>query len=352
MKSPRSILRTNVAKQIFLCLVFGCAAVLQATGQFPSLSPLPDTGSLPPASDPHKFTFLVAGDNRPCKSSDPQSSTPQTIFAAAASFSPAFILWTGDAIYGKDKCDGPSSDPCHSSVIDSEYQAFFTIAKKAGVPVFNAPGNHEMDNNKDVPNSTMQALYAQYAAQPYGSFDYGDSHFIALNTEEVAPSGTKKSPRAVTSATDSSSTLDPGYVSKKQLKELDEDLKANHDKKHIFLFMHHPIEPYKKDDGLDKKSAEALKAIFAKYNNISYVLSGHEHLYFNPQGKKGTDPPPDRKDPSKDPPYYIVTGGGGAPLTGTSTCGSTVSNVPGAFYHYLVFKVDHDKVTAQMEKLN
>ncbi|MGO9274166.1 MAG: metallophosphoesterase family protein [Terriglobia bacterium] len=352
MKSPRSILHTNVTKQMLLCSAFCCAAVLQAMGQFPSLSPLPSTGSLQPASDPHKFTFLVAGDNRPCKSSDPQSSTPQTIFAAAVKLNPTFVLWTGDSIYGKDKCDGPSSDPCHSSTIDKEYQAFFVIAKKAGVPVFNAPGNHEMDNKEDVPNPTMQALYAKYAAQPYGSFDYGDSHFIALNTEEVAPSGTTKSARAVVDSSTSSTTLDPGYVSKKQLKELDEDLKANGDKKHIFVFMHHPIEPYKKDDGLDKKSAEALKAIFAKYDNISYVLSGHEHMYFNPQGKKGTDPPPDRTDPSKDPPYYIVTGGGGAPLSGTSTCGSTDSKVPGAFYHYLVFEVDHDKVKAKLKKLD
>ena len=195
MKSPRSILHTNVTKQMLLCSAFCCAAVLQAMGQFPSLSPLPSTGSLQPASDPHKFTFLVAGDNRPCKSSDPQSSTPQTIFAAAVKLNPTFVLWTGDSIYGKDKCDGPSSDPCHSSTIDKEYQAFFVIAKKAGVPVFNAPGNHEMDNKEDVPNPTMQALYAKYAAQPYGSFDYGDSHFIALNTEEVAPSGTTKSAR-------------------------------------------------------------------------------------------------------------------------------------------------------------
>jgi hypothetical protein len=28
-----------------------------------------------PPSDPHKFTFVVAGDNRPCKRSDPQSNT-------------------------------------------------------------------------------------------------------------------------------------------------------------------------------------------------------------------------------------------------------------------------------------
>jgi len=105
MKSP--ILSVNFAKWMLLCSAFCCATALSAMGQFPSLSPLPGTGSLKAASKPDKFTFLVAGDNRPCVSGPTQPETPKAIFAAAAKLQPAFVLWTGDTISGKDKCDGP-----------------------------------------------------------------------------------------------------------------------------------------------------------------------------------------------------------------------------------------------------
>jgi hypothetical protein len=319
-----------------------------AYGQMPQLSSLPGTGQLDANSNSDCFVFVVAGDNRPAKPSDAPTPTTGQIFTAAQNANPSlaackdarpvFVFWTGDSIYGKK--------PNDESTIKSEYEAFLKVATQARVPVFNAPGNHEMDDKNDVPNAQMQAFYPKYMAQPYGAFNYGNSRFIAINTEEIAPQGTKKSARAIT---ESGTTLDPGYVGHKQRDLLDADLKANQDKAHIFVFMHHPIKPYKADDGLDKKSADALVAIFRKYKNVSYVIAGHEHMYFNPppQSKHGWGNPPNRTDPSKDPPYYLVSGGAGAPLKGI-----TKKHPPkGSYFHYLVFEVNGDKIKTALVPL-
>jgi hypothetical protein len=42
---------------------------------FPTLAPLPGTGTLGSPADPNNFTFVIAGDNRPAKSGDPQPAT-------------------------------------------------------------------------------------------------------------------------------------------------------------------------------------------------------------------------------------------------------------------------------------
>lgn len=323
--------------------------LISASGQMPQLRSLPGTGDLDSNPKSDCFVFVVAGDNRPNHREDGPTKTTGQIFTAAQKANPslvsckdakpAFVFWTGDSIYGKA--------PTDEATVKSEYDAFLAIAKQAGVPVFNAPGNHEMDDGKDVPNAAMQGFYKKFMGEPYGAFTYGNSRFIALNTEEVAPQGAKKSARA---KTESGTTLDPGYVSQKQLKLLDADLTASKDKAHVFVFMHHPIKPYKTDDGLDAASAKALVQIFSKYRNVSYVIAGHEHMYFNPppQSKHGWGKPPDRTDPAGAPPYYLVSGGAGAPLKGIKK-----KNPPkGSFYHYLVFEVNGDQVKVELVRLD
>src|SRR5437588_10664561 len=86
---------------LFCSLQFFCTA---ATAQMPALSPLPGTGSLSQPADGSKFVFILAGDNRPAHSGDPQSAVPGNIFCAVQRMNPpaAFVLWTGDTISGKD----------------------------------------------------------------------------------------------------------------------------------------------------------------------------------------------------------------------------------------------------------
>ena len=317
----------NRARCLLLPLFFLYAAAV--FGQMPELSPLPKTGQLSPAKHPNSFVFVIAGDNRPAHKTCPQPPTPGKIFAAVKALNPpaAFVLWTGDTISGKQ--------PDKPNRMAKQYKEFKEIAKTAGVPVFNAPGNHEMDDENNEPSDTMKELYKKHMADTYGAFNYGNSRFIALDSEHKP---------ATEAATGSDKKNDaPGAITEKELKLLDDDLAKNTDKAHIVIFMHHPVEPYKPEDGIDSASVTSLKTVFAKYKNVSYVVSGHEHMYYNPQGdrSKMVDPPK-RKDPSQ-PPFYLVSGGGGAPLK---------KNTPGSFFHYIVFQVDHDKITPTLFKVD
>ena len=164
----------------------------------------------------------------------------------------------------------------------------------------------------------MLAWYIQYMAPSFGAVNIGNSRFIALNSEQTPPG----------SPASGSGDKEPGYVDDAQFQLLKADLKANENLAHVFIFMHHPLKPYKKKDGFEQTNGKALLKLLAKYPNVSFVFSGHEHMYFNPQSPDGLGQPGSRKDPST-PPTYIVTGGG-APL----------KSAPGGFYNYILVTVD------------
>jgi len=308
-------------------LVGGCAPLEQAR----PLRPLPNSASLAAAPGAADFVFYVFGDNRPKKAKDGPTPTIQAIAAdlAAADPKPVLALSCGDLIEGKD--------PTQEATIRSEYQAIFSVLHSAGVPIFNAPGNHEMDDAQDVPNATMAAWYSQMVGLPYGSFDHGNSHFIALNTEEIAPPGVVRSPRAPTD--EPSGTLDPGYISPAQRRWLAHDLAGSRKQANVFIFMHHSVHAHKAKNQLDAASAAAVQAIISQYPNVKAVFSAHEHLYYNPQA------PDDLQDPmagsAGSGPRYLVTGGAGAPLESGDH----------GFYHYLIVTVRGGDVTVRLVKL-
>jgi 3',5'-cyclic AMP phosphodiesterase CpdA len=328
MLRPLSAVLARIALTFLLC-----SAGIAADDKMPALKPLPGTGDLASASDSDHFTFVVAGDNRPAHSGDPQPPIAGAIFAAVKKLGPAFVLWTGDTISGKA--------PTHPKRIKKQYKEFLDIAKTAKTPVFNAPGNHEMDDGNNVPNADMLALYTEHMGLPYGAFSYGNSRFIALNSEEEPPTTANAALAAAQSKPAKPDKSEaPGYIDADQLAALKKDLDDNKDKAHVFIFMHHPVKPAKAKDGLDPVSVQALEDLFKNYSNVSYVFSGHEHMYYNPQSKSGIGKPPGRTDPSQ-PPDYLVSGGAGAPL----------KKLPGGFYHYLVFTVDKGKVSVQLIKV-
>jgi 3',5'-cyclic AMP phosphodiesterase CpdA len=337
-------LRTLAITAVIALLVAGLAHGQTNTG-FPPLPPVPKTGQLPNNPRATSFTFIVAGDNRPQGKTATQPKTLSRILNDAQRFKPAFFLWCGDTISGHT-ADGPT--------LKQQYQAFISIASQAKVPIFNAPGNHEMDTVStdpktkitiETPNPQLLAFYLQYMRPPnappyaYGAFNYGNSRFIAMNTEDVAPPDLERSPGRVVA---SGLKLDPGYVSQQQIDMLTQDLAANQDKAHIFVFMHHPIKPNKAPSGLDAKTAAKLALIF-QTANVSYVLAAHEHLYYN--ANVNTLTPPQWQPGSA--PIYLVTGGAGAPL---DKCGDNTGYCE-AFYHYLVFQVDGDTVNVQVVAL-
>jgi len=319
--------------------------------QLPPLQPLKGTPAPPTPKDPKKFTFILAGDNRPdksmCpldgkKSPCPPTDTVKKIFENIKKKSPAFVLWTGDVISGKDP-DSPQD-------IHDEYKDFLQVAASGNAAVYNAPGNHEMNDKSNCPNSTMLDLYLKDTsqAQPYGSFDYGDSHFIALDSDEDTPTTSDSCNCSKFTGDDKP----PGYISKTQMDALIADLSANAKKAHIFIFLHRPLEAYKQADQLCPANVAQMQTLFQQYPNVSYVVAGHEHLYYNLQGAtesaKFYDPPPTRNDPDSSGPYYLVSGGAGAPLKSIKVGGEKKKS----FYHYLIFNVDHAAVSVQLEPIS
>lgn len=253
------------------------------------LSPQPAGGGvrLVPAADPNHFTFAVCGDNRPPARNMAAPPTAGQVFAELRLLQPALCLWTGDVIYGSDDSVGEAR---------AEYAAFFASALQSETPLFNAPGNHEIADRKE-----LAALYEECVGPLYGSFDYGNSHFIALDTEEV---GQK-----------------PG-IGVKQREWLEQDLAANRKAAHIFVFTHHPLFSKAANAGFgDPANRDDIHRLFMKYG-VKHVFSGHEHLFAQSVHDGIT---------------YIVTGGGGAP--------SSDSPVEGGFQHYLLFNIDGDKVS-------
>ena len=280
----------NFARTERLCLaaLLLVALVVRAETTRP-LSPQPlDAGvTLTPAADPNHFTFAVCGDNRPPARHMAAPPTAVQVFAELRLLQPALCLWTGDVIYGSDDSVGEAR---------AEYDAFFATAAQSETPLFNAPGNHEIADRKE-----LEALYESCVGPLYGSFDYGHSHFIALDTEEV---GQK-----------------PG-VGKAQRDWLERDLAANRPAAHIFVFTHHPLFSKKENAGFaDGANRDDIHRLFVRYG-VKHVFSGHEHLF---------------AQSVHDGINYIVTGGGGAP--------SSDSPVDGGFQHYLLLDVNGDKVS-------
>ena len=131
----------------------------------------------------------------------PIPPTAGRIFEEMRLLQPAFTLWTGDSIYGSDDTVGEA---------EAEYHVFLADAAKSNTPIFNAPGNHEIFDRPE-----LAALYEKCMGRLYGSFDYGHSHFIALNTEEIGLNG---------------------GIGKEQRDWLERDLEANKGAAHIFAF--------------------------------------------------------------------------------------------------------------------
>jgi hypothetical protein len=310
-----------------LCLLLCGSAVAEPPAiskGLPLITPMRGTGKVAPLSVPTRFTFVVFGDNRPGEGEE-QPETIKEIFAAMRELDPrpAFAISLGDIIEGKDPEDT-------TEVIEHQFADFLKLAKRAETPIFNAPGNHEMDDDNDVPSRRMHRIYRECVGESYGAFNIGNSRFICLNTENVPPRGTP-APKP---------PLEFSYVSDEQYRELAADLEASKDKTQIFIAMHYPLKPKDARNGLNPKDRDRLAKLLAKYGNIAYVLAAHEHLYYNPQDPENVSAAPGFK--KGDATVHLISGGAGAPLYITSKW---------SFHHYLVFAVDGEKVSVEIKRL-
>jgi hypothetical protein len=321
---------------------------------FPTMTQLP-TGAtmLEPSLGSTSFTFVVAGDNRPAHNGDPLTKPMLDIVQRLSANPPDFVVWNGDSVFGKQEVG-----------ITDQYDQFLGAIKPLTVPVFNAPGNHEMlvqtmiscgtasdPWNGELPDfsGSMMADYETSMGPLYGVFRYGNAAFVIINTDDVLD------------VTLANACVYNGYVGKAQLASLQatlNQLSTDSSVTHIFCFMHRPI----KDKGGSQIGApkgdtsdygtqvEAFRKLLdsTKYPKMTFVFASHDHLLYVDPASSNPTGPFTGSSPNKGKPVFIVTGGAGAPLSG---CKNGTGGKPGAFFHYLTVTVNGSSVTVNVVPL-
>jgi hypothetical protein len=344
------IRRFPIAVSFAAALGLAAAALGADTPPLPALKQVP-TGAprLKRNASLTKFSFIVAGDNRPAHRGDPLTQPLLDIVKKLRAKPPAFIVWDGDTVFGKG-----------TSGLEKQYTAFLTAMGRTRVPFFNAPGNHEMVVQTNIPcgstgsynaelpdySGAMQSTYQKRMGAPYGVFRYGNAAFLVLNTDDVPDL-----PIPVACAYN-------GMVSLAQLDALEETLDqlgADPTVTHIFLFMHRPV----RDDNYSQLSASSnpessyaqrLKAFdavidSADHPKVAFVFASHDHrLYIDPANASLT-----QTVPVSGAPTFIVTGGAGAPLDGCPA--NPPPGPPGSYYHTMLVTVDGPTVTVTVQPL-
>jgi 3',5'-cyclic AMP phosphodiesterase CpdA len=274
------------------------AAVVQAA---PTLSPIPTPfNQVAPPVNPDHFEFVVGGDNRPPGHDDPMPRSLDEICKEIGWIRPDFVLWTGDEIEGYE--DNPAD-------AEAEYDSFLASAALCQTPIFSIPGNHE------VPDPSLPAVYQAKMGALYGSFDYGNSHFIGLDSTPVV-----------------NGVVVEADFDDAQWQWLTQDLAAHAGKSaNIFVFFHHyafgptnPDDPKAGDTGLSSIAVrDRLHKLFVKYG-VRAVFCGHDHLYWHGV-RDGID--------------YFVAGNAGAPMDAPPD--------QGGFLGYMIVGVDGNKIETE-----
>ena len=226
-----------------------------------------------------RLMFIVTGDGRPTLAQMPYPQHAEMIMTEVALLEPEFVLYTGDAFwhYWASRQE-----------MRNDFDRFRALADKGGVPLYNVPGNHEMQSDPDV-----AALLQECGQDLYGSFDVGGYHFVALNTDEV--------------------NLE-GRVTGEQLDWLRSDLEQSRGALATFVLMHRPMHSWFQGD-FNPDDAEVLHDLFRTYG-VRGVFAAHDH-FFHHVCEDGVD--------------YMTVGGGGGPLYAQPQ--------RGGFAHYVIVSV-------------
>lgn len=225
-----------------------------------TLTPASFTTAPPPGTE--NWRFVVYGDNR--SNPDTHARNVKQILK----LKPGIIINTGDLVaQGSEYAQWKPQyfDPLRGV---SEH-----------IPIFPCLGNHERNaihyyNYHSLPDDQGEVYY---------SFDYGNAHFISLN---------------------SNSQDAPFELGEKQTEWLIEDLKKNKDATWKFVYFHHPLFRAHPTRGIGEQRW-VWQPLFEEYG-IDFVINGHDHYYMRsyPIGRYEGKP--------KRGVYHLISGGGGA----------------------------------------
>lgn len=200
---------------------------------------------------------------------------------------PDFVINVGDTIEGgKDELAEPQWRDLRT--LWDRYSHF---------PVYFTPGNHDIWSNQSL------EVYKRETRRPnFYSFNYQDAHYTVL---------------------DNSRTLD---LTDSQLRFLEEDLKANQDRRPKFVFFHKPYWIA----FLKLGSGEFPLHQLAKKYGVTYIISGHGHQFVRL---------------TRDGIVYMEVGSSGGRMRGTEF-------EKGWFYHHVWGHVKGSKVELSVKELD
>ena len=208
---------------------------------------------------------------------------------------PDFVIHIGDMVQGYT---------WDQSEWLREYEEFKSSMDKLTVPWYTAAGNHDVFSPfRDPSDRTFENLYIKHFNPLYYSFDYKNSHFVIMYTDEAMTS--------------------KPVISEKQLEWLRSDLEKA-DKANTFIFMHKPIWTY------DGSNWDKFHQIIKNFP-VRAVIAGHFHAYY--------------KDITKDGIQYYGMGIAGAEAY---TSGHELT---GYINHYNILSIEGDKYKMAVVKI-
>ncbi|MDQ4063091.1 MAG: metallophosphoesterase [Actinomycetota bacterium] len=215
-----------------------------------------------PEGKDSRFAFAVIGDSGRGRKSQ------LAVAALLERLKPDLILHTGDVVY-------PSGEERH---YDRRFFVPYGRLLKE-VPIFPVLGNHDLErgngaaylDNFHLPRNDPRATGRYY------SFDWGNAHFVALNSE-LYHGDSSDSPE-------------------EQKAWLERDLRETRQSWKIVYF-HRPIYSSSKH-GSDERIREDLEPVLIS-QEVDLVFSGHDHVYERTRSICGVT--------------YVLSGGGGKGL--------------------------------------
>ena len=222
----------------------------------------PGTFRTAPVGEDASFSFAVVGD------SGSGGKGQLAVAGLLKRLEPDLILHTGDVVY-------PAGEERH---YDRRFFApYGDIIRK--VPVLPVLGNHDVRKGDGATFLTNfhPPLGSPGSTKRYYSFDWGDAHLVALDSELYYH--------------------DKGSTAERQKAFLERDLAAS-GKPLKIAFLHR--SPYGSSrHGGDETVRADLEPLFARYR-VNLVFAGHDHVYERTVPIRGVT--------------YVVSGGGGRRL--------------------------------------
>jgi acid phosphatase type 7 len=236
-------------------------------------------------ADDSRFSFAVIGD------SGSGGKGQLAVAALLERLRPDLVLHTGDVVY-------PAGQQRH---YDRRFFAPYRVLIKT-VPLFPVLGNHDVrkGNGAAFLENFHPPLGSPGGTKRYYSFDWGNTHFVALDSELYHG--------------------DRGSDPEEQRDFLERDLATT--RKHWrIVFLHR--SPYGSSrHGGDEKVREDLEPLFMRHK-VDLVFSGHDHVYERTVPIRGVT--------------YVVSGGGGRRLYPVGNSELTASSV--SAHHAVLVRV-------------